>query len=146
LAFFEDSQPGLSRDELDEVARDAGIPLPPSLRELYGTLGDGRFRFGLFIDEEETYYDLHEVISARSTKLSAGFAGTYRDIVLSRKLVPEHLVPFAVESGGNFYCIDRNDESVWYADMELSRKGTLPSPTRLSDSLDAFLRACRERE
>jgi hypothetical protein len=35
-----------------------------------------------------------------------------------RKLVPSHLVLFAVEGGGNWYCLDRGDESVWYADME----------------------------
>ena len=146
LSYFEDPKPGLGPDELDDLERQLGFGLPHSLRELYSTLGGGRFRFGLFVDAEDTSYDLAELISVKPTALGRSFAVRYQDLVRNRRLIPEHLLFFAVESGGNFYCVDRGDESVWYADMELGNDGLLPAPKRIADSLDAFLRAGQPSE
>jgi len=148
LSYFENPKPGISPAELDELEQRIGFAIPHSLRERYGTLGGGRFRFGLFIGDGEIYYDLHELVSAKSTAIDGkiidmGVADEYAYIVKERGLVPDRLVPFAVESGGNFYCVDRGDESIWYADMELGNDRRLPPPRRIADSLVAFLEAGR---
>ena len=146
LSYFENPKPSLTPEELDELEQHIGFALPHSLRELYGTLGGGRFRFGRFVDAADYYYDLHMLIAAKAANREDGFVAEYEYIVKKRELVPSHLVPFAIEGGGNFYCLDRGDESVWYADMELGNDGLLPPPKRIADSLDAFLRAGQPRE
>ncbi|MCL2724867.1 MAG: SMI1/KNR4 family protein [Polyangiaceae bacterium] len=143
LQYFEDTSPGLSSHELDQLEKATGIELPQVLRELYSTVNDGRFRLQLFVDDAGTHYDLHELIPGLPLELGYGFAKIYRDIVQGRHLVPIDLIPFGLETGGNFYCVDRNDESVWYADMELNAEGVLPPPVRLAGTLDEFLRRCQ---
>lgn len=146
LSYFTDAAVAASVDELDQIEQRCGITLPSSLRRLYGTVGDGVFRLGLYVGSDATRYDVHQLISARPTKRDCGFVADYEDLVKTRRLLPEQLVPFAVEGGGNYYLVDRADESIWYADMELTTEGVLPQPVRISDSLELFLRELRPRD
>lgn len=143
LAFFDETCPGLGPEQLDQLEADAGVQLPISLRELYGTLSEGRFRLGLYVDADDTYFDLNRLIPAhKSSPLNSGFVEALK-FNRDRGFIPSNLVPFADESGGNVYCIDRNDESIWYADMELDGDW-VPPAKRIADSLDALLKGLRE--
>lgn len=96
------------------------------------------------MDAADTDYDLHELIAAKPTDVDRGFAAFYQDIVKTRRLIPDNLVAFAVDSGGNYYAVHRDDGSVWYIDMEATKKGALPPPKQIAKSLDAFLAGGRE--
>ena len=145
LAFFDEAHPGIGREQIDQLEVEAGIKLPAPLRDLYETLSEGRFRMNLYVDADETYYDLNRLIPAyKSSPLGTGFVEHFK-FTMDRGLVPANLVPFADESGGNLYCIDRNDGSIWYADMELDGDW-VPPAKRIAGSLDAFLNGLRVNE
>jgi len=143
IAFFDETQPGIGPAQLDQLEVEAGIRLPLSLRELYRTLSAGRFRLSLYVDADETYYDMNRLIPAHGTPpLTSGFVEDFK-FHRDRGLIPAHLIPFADESGGNVYCIDSTDESIWYADMELDGDW-VPPAKRIADSIDALLKGLRE--
>ncbi len=138
-SYFKDTRPGLTHTELSAVEREMGISLPGALRALYASVGAGRFAANLFVAADGHPYDFHQLIPVRPAEPANGLVCVYNFLVLEQHFIPEQLVPFAYEGGGNFYCIHRNDDSVWYCDYELNSDGTLNSHVHISSSLGNLL-------
>jgi hypothetical protein len=99
---FTNTSPPLTEEELDGLEAAVGIKLPPEIRELYSVVGKGCFEKDFFVADDGAELEIQTLVSARPTELDRGFAARYLDLVKTRQLIPERLVPFAVGSGGDF--------------------------------------------
>ena len=128
--------PALTPDAIDGYCAEHGMKLPDALRrqlleqnggaphsDYYVRLANGG------VEELFSFFGLR--MPAISSEL-AWVAATFED------RVPQGMLPFADDPGGNLYLLDEVG-SVWFWDHEL--EGRPEAVVRVSDSLDDFLQA-----
>lgn len=125
--------------DLDEVERAIGIALPPSLRAHYARYNGGTPERATFIAASGDDFDFgpFSTMRWRQHPHQVLFEETYRRIVLQEALVPAWLVPFAIDGGGNFFCMDRGDEAIHYVPMDVP--GEPDAGERIAESLVALV-------
>ena len=125
--------PSVTETDLDAVEQKIKRKLPRSLREFYLKTNGGRPEKDIFINEDDEY-GVQEILPVIYGGPGTNFEETYEDLVTSRALIPADLIPFAVNGGGDYYCI--NDEGrVFFVAMDPPDD----PPVLVADSIDEFI-------
>ncbi len=129
----------LCESDFHAVEDSIGVHLPPSLRAHYQLQNGGAPERRYFVSTNGMECEVSHFLSMRYPK-------TPRDITLEstvgwvrrEKLMPPFLVPFAVDSGEDFYCMDIRDHSIVYYSMDHSDEPERAA-TRIAGSLREFV-------
>jgi hypothetical protein len=103
MVKFVECDPPASDQEIDDLEKRVGLRFPEGLRRLFREANGGRPEPYNYSDGAHDT-DVSECLALRPGKGSAEW--TYDLLVSSKKLVPKHFFPFAVDSGGNTFFVD----------------------------------------
>jgi SMI1-KNR4 cell-wall len=144
---FGGTSPPLTDFDLNEVERRFGFIFPSAFRRHYLKQNGGHPDKRYFVDENGTRI-LHDFLPIKASAIAT--LGTLETNVqrlkVERHLIPPHLVPFANDPFGNFYCFSVGEQdygAIYWLKMEGKRK---PGGDFLSPSLDDFLAALKTEE
>lgn len=137
---FSDVAPALSESDMRAVEREIGYQLPAELRQHYLRINGGAPERRYFLTKDGMELEINEFrpIAHRARPKQITIESTILDLVKTRRLIPEALVPFAVNSGGDFYCVDRRDQSIVYYTMDDCLNPGVAT-NRAADSLAEFI-------
>lgn len=112
--------PALAEADLTAIEGKVGFPLPAELRAHYGKHNGGVPERRYFVDDRGTEYEIRQLLSMTHPAFPGDvlFETSYENLVVKKGLIPKSLVPFARDSGDDFYCIDRETGGVVYYAME----------------------------
>ena len=130
----------LAASDIDAVEREIGMPLPRALRAHYEQYNGGMPRLSVFVAANGNDFSLasFKTMKWRKNPHEVLFEETYLAIVLQKKLVPAEYVPFAIDDGGNFFCMDRRTGAICYSAMDGSEE--LPHEgERIAENLVSFV-------
>lgn len=130
---LEETVEPLLPDELRRLSAQLGFELPSPLARLYAFSRRGQFA-RRYLSGPEYEFEVHELLSGDPDD-EQNVAAVYHDVVLDRGLLPEGLLPFAVGSGGDFYCVDLERLSVVFVPMDPPSS----EPRFVAGSVEAFL-------
>lgn len=137
--FIRTVQP-VTISDLGEVERAFGFSFPADFRDHYLTHNGGRPPQYLF-KKDDTVFVVSEFFPIKYGRANCSFEDVFRDLKIEREVLPKHLVPFADDPGGDFYCFSVSDNevgSIWIYRGEYSDE-----PDRavefLAPSLNEFL-------
>lgn len=125
--------------DIKEVEKRFGIQLPKPLKEFYLQSNGGR-------PDRDRYKgdgDIYIVNAFLPIKYAAGTGGTLERSIqwlkVDRRVLPDDLVPFAVDPFGNYFCFSISEVgagAIYFVGMEC--KG-IPNGILLCSSFDEFL-------
>jgi len=126
--------------DIDAVEERFGFTFPADLREIYKTFNGGRPTRDRYIaDKTHEIVDAFLPIKHSSSPLST-IERSIERIKVQRQLLPDHLVPFAADPFGSYFCFSlRNDE---FGAVYIFRMDRWQEPThakRLAGSVSEFL-------
>lgn len=126
-----DTWPPVSDSDLDIVERRINRQLPQGLRRLYLHTNGGYPERSVFVGGEDDYevQVVLPVVHGQRTLESV-----YELIVLTKQLIPPHLIPFANNSGGDYYCVDDRGR-VFFVAMDPPNE----PPIQIAASIEEFL-------
>jgi hypothetical protein len=137
--FIRTVQPVTSSD-LGVVERAFGFSFPADFRAHYLNHNGGRPQNNLF-KKDDTVFVVSEFFPIKYGRANSLFEDVFRDLKMDQEVLPKHLVPFADDPGGDYYCFsirEKDAGSVWiyrgeYSD-DLER-----AVTYLAKSLPEFI-------
>ena len=103
MVIYSDCMDPASDQQIDDLEKRVGLRFPSSLRRIFREANGGRPDPYIFRDDNNDT-DVSECLAIREGKGSALW--TYELLVLSKRLVPSHFFPFAVDSGGDCFFVD----------------------------------------
>jgi len=108
MIFLETSQ-SLLPEDLTALQDQFNIKLPPDFKEHYLKFNGGypEKRHFQWPDQQTTRINAFKSIKYEGF---GSFEETYTDLVLLEEYLPAGILPFAVDDGGNFFCISARDE------------------------------------
>jgi cell wall assembly regulator SMI1 len=142
---FDDVAPPLSQEDLQAAERAIGFGLPSDLRRHYLKWNGGIPRRDTHVDSDGIERGVQEFIPIKHHPEGWTIENKILDLVQTRKLIPDTLVPFAVDYGGNFFCVSREDQSVVYYAMDTWVDARKARPVRIASSLEEFIDGLVER-
>ncbi len=111
----------LTDEDLAAVEAHIGRPIPPDLAAHYRVFNGGvpRRRF-FMIRGEGVVASVQQFEPMRYARYQgeALFEDTVKSLVSEKKLIPPSLLPFAINEGGDFYCIDVNTQCIYFYAMD----------------------------
>jgi hypothetical protein len=110
----------LTAEDLVAVARRLGISIPSDLTAHYLRRNGGRpdRRYFEYNGYENELLEFATMLESGSKAFS--FEATYEHLVGKEKVLPPSLVPFATNSGGDYYCVDSQTQEIYFWAHELS--------------------------
>jgi hypothetical protein len=103
LVTFSECDPAATTEDVDALERNLGFAVPDAIRKLTTSANGGRPNPNIYRDSLACT-DVSECLALRDGKGSIWW--TYELLVLTKKAVPVHYLPFAVDSGGNTFFVD----------------------------------------
>lgn len=100
---FLNTKPSISSADLDSVDKILGFPLPQDLRDHYLRFNGGHPVPSLFPKDDELY-GVNDFLPIKHGMRGESFEDTYRSVVVGNELFPRHLIPFACDGGGDYFC------------------------------------------
>lgn len=94
--------------DLDAVENRFGFKFPQDVRDFYLTTNGGRPEKDRFVYGDQMC-TLHEFLPIKHGKKSLTLEST---LLRVRSLLPDHLIPFAVDPGGDFFCFSTREEDL----------------------------------
>lgn len=126
--------------DVGEVERKFGFSFPGDFRDHYLTHNGGRPEKNLF-KKDDTVFVVSEFLPIKYGRTNCLFEDVFRDLKIDQQVLPKHLVAFADDPGGDYYCFsvrDKDAGSIW-----IYRGDYSDEPDRavefLAKSLDEFL-------
>lgn len=118
----------LTAKDFAAVDKRLGFALPSELRAHYARNNGGKpvRRYFRTRDGYEQSVQTFLPMCHRSYEDELLLEAEYVSLVRKKKLIRSSLIPFAIDEGCNFYCIDTVDGSVKYCPMDVGR----PVPER----------------
>src|ERR1700735_2406662 len=105
----------LTESDLQESERAMGQTLPPDLRRHYLLYNGGVPERRYFVTTRGIQLGISLFLTMRyGSPRSPTMEQIVLSLVCNKGLIPTHLAPFAENSGGDFFCLDRRDQSVVY--------------------------------
>jgi len=119
--WVSDPAQALTAADIREVEQAVGIELPTDLRRHY-LWGNGGFaiRSEFIVPDRDLEYDVAawKPMKYRGYADEMRFEDSYQLLVRDKKLIPDHLVPFAINGGGDFFCMDRSTQAIVFYAMD----------------------------
>lgn len=149
------SDPPISASDIAALEAQIAVRLPASFKHLFLSYNGG-------IPDRDCWEgdDGHEVIRVRKFKAlsrsdaqdasETRYLGGCYALMTERQVVPMTLLPFAVDGGGNFFCLDLADGSVcFYATDSFDPDSTVVENQRhayrrLAETFDSFLSGLKD--
>ena len=103
MVEFTDCDPPATEEQIQAFEATVGCRFPPRLRRLFLETNGGRPNPDGYRDEENDT-DVSECLALREGRGSVQHI--YDIAVRQKRLVPEHFVPFACDSCGDFFYVD----------------------------------------
>ncbi len=133
-ATFSGGGAALDHDALDRAEGELELEFPEALRELYLRSNGGRPPPSIFVDARGDDYEVHSFKSFGEPGSSGvSIEETHRSLV-ARGLLPKDLVPIAMDSGGNLYCVDTSG-AVFFLPMDVPDARAI----LIAEALSAFV-------
>ncbi|PIT22544.1 hypothetical protein BGI37_13685 [Snodgrassella alvi] len=121
---FYDSEQAINRVDLNEVEKLLKIKIPVQLRQFLLHHNGGMPENNTWLDPESEFEEvvIHELIPIKYYKKSNNnknyLMPSIAEDLWDRKLLPETLLPFAIDAGGNYFCIDINNGKIYYYTLD----------------------------
>ena len=138
----------LAPADLDEIEQRFGFKFPQAFREHYLVHNGGSPDKNRFAGENGRFI-VHDFLPMKRSALVTldTLETTVQCLKIDQQLIPVHLVPFAVDPGGDYYCFcTRQDEE---GSIYLYRMDHFREPERaaeyLAPSLGEFLSGLRKK-
>jgi SMI1-KNR4 cell-wall len=134
---FRHTEPPLRPSELEDFERTCGLTLPQEFRDLYLQYNGGQPERDRFTDSNGTCV-VHEFLPIKYGPPRLTLEATLQRV---KSLLPDNLVPFAVDPGGAFFCFSTRagDYGQIYFCLMEDRAGVTSRAEFLAPSLTAFL-------
>jgi hypothetical protein len=135
---FVGTEQGITDADLDEVERTFRFIFPKKVRSHYLRYNGGSPTNYLF-KKDHTVFVIHEFLPVKYGKHL--FEQSFRNLKNEAAVLPKHLVPFAVDPGGDYYCFSVRDKdvgSIWIYRGEYSEEPD-SAVEYLAKSLDDFV-------
>lgn len=100
--------PAITADDLQQAEFSMGVVLPKDLKEFYLKNNGGRSTRNLF-ELNGNDYKVNEFLTIKYGPDT--IEETYKDIFVENAEMPNQLVPFASDAGGDYFCFDTAKES-----------------------------------
>jgi hypothetical protein len=95
-----------SLEYLYNFAKTAGIEIPSDLVNFFCENNGGYPKFNRYLAKDKnSAWILHEFLFVGSVDNKGDFEDTIEDLMLEQGVIPVYLIPFAIDEGGDFYCI-----------------------------------------
>lgn len=109
---FTDCESSLTDDQIQAFEKELALTFPIGLRRHFGSANGGRPEPYIYRDENVDAV-ISECLPLRYGKGSA--LSVYENLVIAKKLLPQHFFPFAVDAGGDVFFVDclSSDGSVY---------------------------------
>jgi len=101
--LFIDTNKPISEADIDYVEQQFGFKFPKEIRSHFLEYNGGCPEKYVF-KKDDTFYVVQEFMTIKYGNPDTSFETTIDDLKIKRKILPEHLVPFAVDPGGDYYC------------------------------------------
>ncbi|KAF6686149.1 SMI1/KNR4 family protein [Pseudomonas sp. EKM23D] len=109
---FSDCETAITPADLDELESVIGKKLPTAFRNHYLTYNGGMPERPYW--ESEDFFDPIEVASFRPIAYGEPTLLSTYQLMLKKKVIPSHLLPFADDLGGNFFCLNLDSGGISY--------------------------------
>lgn len=131
----------LTDEDLNKVEKELNIKFPPPLYEFYKKINGGYPRKNCW-KTENTIYIIGQILPikyALSTS-EVRLEDSYK--ILSKKnMLPEGFIPFAIDLGGNFFCINSKNEKIYWLDHEHTiQDGPDGQGILISENIKSFIK------
>ncbi|MGF6110226.1 SMI1/KNR4 family protein [Pseudomonas frederiksbergensis] len=149
------SEPTVCMSDLDLLENDIGHPLPEFFKDFYVEQNGGASDKDWWDSGDE--YEPVRVKKFKSVAVSGAddaadtrFLGGCYNAMTSKDIIPQTLLPFAIDDGGNFFCLDLTDGNVCFYttdsfDPESSFAANHAKAYRwLANSFDVFLKGLKD--
>ncbi|MCO6536522.1 MAG: SMI1/KNR4 family protein [Gilliamella sp.] len=121
---FYDSEQAINTADLNEVEKLLKIKIPVQLRQFLLHHNGGMPENNAWLDPEGEFewVAIHELIPVKYYKKfnnNKNYLMPFKAADLwGRKLLPETFLPFAIDAGGNYFCIDINNGKIYYYTLD----------------------------
>ncbi len=92
----------ISENQIAMIEADLGITLPEELRNHYLKFNGGRPQKCYYTNVIDTFV-VDQFIPIKYGDFT--FEDVYRQHVIEDKIIPSYLIPFAIDPGGDYFCI-----------------------------------------
>lgn len=146
----ESSKP-ITKEEIKNIEDKVKIKFPEEIINFYlkhngGIMADNRDIYIDEINDIDVTLKLFLPMKYKRSDEDVLFEEFYEKIVLEKQLIPINYLPFAIDYGGNPYCINLNDGKVYIGYLE-DYDGTPESTIRfISNDLLEFIDGMRTEE
>lgn len=132
--------PPVSPDELSTLERSIDRIIPHQLKLHMEEYDGGRLEKWHFQSSECDNYDFHQFLSVRPSGNSP-FEFSFNIAHVDPGFMPPDLIPFAVDPGGAFFCLDKGERVVFFDAENLDDAELMMCI--ISDSLKRFIEDMR---
>ncbi|PIT17269.1 hypothetical protein BGI32_03095, partial [Snodgrassella alvi] len=121
---FYDSEQAINTADLNEVEKLLKIKIPVQLRQFLLQHNGGMPENNTWLDPEGEFEEvvIHELIPIKYYKKFNNnknyLMPSKAEDLWGRKLLPETFLPFAIDAGGNYFCIDINNGKIYYYTLD----------------------------
>lgn len=100
---FKHSSAPIVESDLEEVEQRFGFQFPPEFREFYLRVNGGRPNADRLIVDGEMFI-VHKILPVKYGKPGLRLEDDIEQVKFNQALLPEHLIPFAINPGGDYFC------------------------------------------
>jgi cell wall assembly regulator SMI1 len=141
----------LTDEDISDIEKKYKFTFPKDIREHYLTYNGGEPERCVFVDEDGDEYVVQRFIPIKhKNKRGGGNLETTLDMLRVDEILPNWLIPFAEEPGGDLFCfsVDEDEEGAIYYWSHEYEYGEDPEEyvTYLAESLKEFIEAMVEDE
>ncbi|CAH0186130.1 SMI1/KNR4 family protein [Pseudomonas mediterranea] len=109
---FSDCETAITSTDLDHLETIIGKKLPVTFRNHYLKYNGGMPERAYWVSED--FYDPIEVASFRPIAYGEPTLLSTYQLMLKKQVLPTHLLPFADDLGGNFFCLNLDSGAISY--------------------------------
>ena len=133
----------ISPEEIEQVESELGVKLPSSLKSFYADKNGGVPEPNCWIRDDSDPLCVHRFLPMKYPGGNLTIEALYKR-GLEKDFLPDDLIPFAVDSGSNFFCVDSEDRVFFYAmdswrDKLSSDENKARARKFLANSFDEFI-------
>lgn len=100
-------------ERINEIQDEYKITIPKDLSSHYIKYNGGCLEKNWFINNEGDQYVLHEFLFIGVKNKIGNFEECVYDFKIDMNILPDNLVPFAIDEGGAYYCMDTGNMSIF---------------------------------
>ncbi|WJE51147.1 SMI1/KNR4 family protein [Bacillus cereus] len=116
--IFKNVKEAISNTDIIKIEQDFSFKFPQEIREHYLLYNGGSPEKCVFIDEDDYEYVVHYFIPINHKNArGGGDLESTLNVVRVEKIIPDWLIPFANDPGGDLYCFsikDGEEGSIYY--------------------------------